>query len=116
MMNTVVLDVRSLQDSLADAVCAMQTGHGDAEARISFASPALLWQVLGARRRGLLELMRGAGEVSVAELARRSGGEASAVREDIEALLDAGIVQNSADGRVVFPYDALKVEFMLKAA
>lgn len=42
-MNTVVLEVRSLADTLADASRAMKSGQSDAEARIAFATPELLW-------------------------------------------------------------------------
>ena len=42
-MNMVVLEVRSLAETLADAARAMKTGRGDAQARIAFASPELLW-------------------------------------------------------------------------
>lgn len=35
---------------------------------------------------------------------------------DAVALLEAGILQRAADGRIEFPYDAVKVEFLLSAA
>jgi hypothetical protein len=38
-MNTVVLEVRSLRETLADAARAMKTGSAEREARISFATP-----------------------------------------------------------------------------
>jgi predicted transcriptional regulator len=60
-MPTVVLEVRSLADTLADAARAMHTGRGDEEARIGFVSPELLWQVLTAKRWELLKAMCGAG-------------------------------------------------------
>jgi predicted transcriptional regulator len=56
-MPTVVLEVRSLADTLADAARAMHSGRGDDEARIGFASPELLWQVLTAKRWELLKAM-----------------------------------------------------------
>jgi hypothetical protein len=34
----------------------------------------------------------------------------------VTALLDAGVLSRSPDGKVEFPYDAVKVEFMLQAA
>jgi len=37
----------------------MKRGQGEREARISFASPELLWQVLTAKRWALLKAMRG---------------------------------------------------------
>ena len=47
-MNTVVLQARSLADTLADATRAMKSRWAEREERISFASSELLWQVLTA--------------------------------------------------------------------
>lgn len=115
-MNTVILEVRSLTDTLADAARAMKSGEGDAEARIGFATPELLWQVLTAKRWDLLKVMCGAGPISIREAARRVGRDVKAVHGDITALLDAGVLNRASDGRVVFPFDSVKVEFMLQAA
>lgn len=41
-------------------------------ARISFATPELLWQVLTVKRWGLLKVLCGAGPVSIREAARES--------------------------------------------
>jgi hypothetical protein len=48
IMNTVVLEVRSLAETLADAARVMKTGRAERDARISFATPELLCQVLTA--------------------------------------------------------------------
>ena len=40
-MNTVILEVRSLTDTLADATWAMKSGRADRETRIGFATPEL---------------------------------------------------------------------------
>ena len=115
-MNTVVLEVRSLADTLADAFRAMKSGKGDAEARIAFATPELLWQVLTAKRWELLKTLCGAGPISIREAARRVGREVKAVHGDVTALLDAGVLSRSPEGRVEFPFDRVKVEFLLQAA
>ena len=115
-MNTVILEVRSLADTLADAAHAMNTGHAQAEVRIGFATPELLWQVLTAKRWELLKAMCGAGAMSIREVARRVGRDVKAVHGDVVALLDAGVLTRSATGGVVFPFEAVKVEFMLEAA
>ncbi|MDI1259418.1 DNA-binding protein [Aquabacterium sp.] len=115
-MNTVILEVRSLSETLADASRAMRTGKGDAEARIGFASPELLWQVLSAKRWELLKAMCGAGPISIREASRRVSRDVKAVHSDVTALLDAGVLSRSASGQVEFPFDSVKVEFMLKAA
>ncbi len=76
-MNTIVLDVRSLQDTLADASRAMKTGRAKPEARISFATRELLWQVLTAKR---WELLRALYRVSVRRRESRVPPESSVGR------------------------------------
>jgi predicted transcriptional regulator len=115
-MTTVVLEVRSLQDTLADAAGAMRTGRAKPEARISFATPELLWEVLTAKRWELLKALCGAGRVSIREAARRVERDVKAVHGDVKALLKAGILNRTPDGRIEFPFDAVKVEFLLRAA
>ncbi|MGQ3054487.1 MAG: HVO_A0114 family putative DNA-binding protein [Roseateles sp.] len=115
-MSTVILEVRSLSDTLADAARVMQSGRAEREARIGFATPELLWQVLTAKRWELLKAMCGAGSMSIREAARRVGRDVKAVHGDVKALLDAGVLSRTAAGGVEFPFDAVKVEFMLEAA
>lgn len=115
-MKTVVLEVRSLADTLADASRAMKTGHAERAAHIGFATPELLWQVLTAKRWELLKTLCGAGPVSIREAARRVDRDVKAVHGDVTALLDAGILNRTDNGSIEFPYQAVKVEFMLQAA
>jgi predicted transcriptional regulator len=115
MMNTVVLEVRTLADTLADASRAMKSGRAEKEARIGFATPELLWQVLTGKRWELLKVMCGAGPISIREAARRVGRDVKAVHGDLTALLDAGVLSRSPHGGIEFPFDALKVEFTLQA-
>ncbi|MBI1817642.1 MAG: DNA-binding protein [Deltaproteobacteria bacterium] len=115
-MSTVVLEVRSLPETLHDASRAMKTGRGDGEVRIAFATPELLWQVLSAKRWELLKALCGAGRVSIREAARRVERDVKAVHADVKALLHAGLLSRTADGRIEFPFQAVKVDFVLKAA
>lgn len=115
-MKTVVLEVRSLREALDDATRAMKTGRSDREARISFASPELLWQVLTAKRWELLKAMCGAGPISIREAARRVGRDVKAVHGDVKALLDAGVLSRNVAGSIEFPFESVKVEFILRAA
>jgi predicted transcriptional regulator len=115
-MKTVIFEVRSLADTLADAAHAMKSGRAEREARIGFATPELLWQVLTAKRWELLKAMCGAGAMSIREAARRVGRDVKGVHGDVVALLDAGVLSHSAEGGIVFPFEAVKVEFMLEAA
>jgi len=94
----------------------MKTGRGEREARIAFATPELLWKVLTAKRWELLKAMTGAGPMSIREAARRVERDVKAVHGDVTALLEAGVITRTAEGSVEFPFDAVKVEFLLRAA
>lgn len=115
-MKTVTLDIRSPSDAMTDFVQVWKTGKSQRSARISFATPELLWQVLTAKRWELLKALCGAGPVSIREAARRAGRDVKAVHGDVTALLDAGILNRTPEGKIEFPFDAVKVEFMLQAA
>lgn len=114
-MKTVTLEVRSLADTLADMARAMENST-PSEPRIAFESQQLLWKVLTQKRWELLAAMTGAGALSIREAARRVERDVKAVHGDVHALLDAGILQKTDDGLIVFPYDAVRVDFMLRAA
>jgi predicted transcriptional regulator len=50
------------------------------------------------------------------EVARRAGRDVKAVHGDVHALLNVGILQKTEDGRIVFPFDAVRMSFVLQAA
>lgn len=115
-MKTVTLDVRGPADSMADFAQAWKTGKPQKTARISFATPELLWRVLTEKRWELLKVLCGAGPVSIREAARRAGRDVKAVHSDVTALLNAGVLDRTEDRRIIFPFEAVKVEFLLQAA
>lgn len=115
-MKTVTLDVRDPAETMKDVVRVWKTGKPDKSARISFASPELLWKVLTAKRWALLKALCEVGPVSIREAARRVDRDVKAVHSGVTALLNAGVLDRVPGGGVVFPYDAVKVEFLLRAA
>ena len=54
--------------------------------------------------------------MSIREAARRVERDVKAVHGDVTALLNAGILSKTDEGMIVFPYDAIHVDFLLKAA
>ena len=101
---------------MADALAAAKSGVPQSAARISFATPGLLWRVLTAKRWELLKALCGAGPVSIREAACRVGRDVKAVHSDVTALLLAGVLDRTEAGQIEFPYEAVKVEFLLQAA
>lgn len=114
-MRTLTLDVRPATDSLADFSRAWRTGEGKAEPRIGFATPELLWNVLTAKRWELIKALAGQKPMTLREASRRLGRDVKAVHGDAHALLDAGVLRKTENGRLEFPYDAVRVEFLLRA-
>jgi len=109
-MNTVTLSVASREDVTRRALAAFE-GHAQ-DAHISFASAELPWRTLTRKRWELLRTMTGQGAMSIREAARRVGRDVKAVHGDVQALLQAGVIDRTEDG-IVFPYDSVHVDFML---
>src|ERR1035437_8856256 len=101
---------------MQDFVRVWNSGKAEKSARISFASPELLWKVLTSKRLDLLKALCGAGPVSIREAARRVGRDVKAVHGEVTALLNAGVLDRAAGGGIIFPYEAVKVAFLLQAA
>jgi predicted transcriptional regulator len=83
---------------------------------ISFASPELLWQTLTRKRWELLKAMTGRGPMTIRGLAREVGRDVKGVHGDVHALLEAGVLDRTEEGQILFPYDAAHVDFELEAA
>jgi predicted transcriptional regulator len=115
-MKTVILAVRNPEESLKDVLQVWKTGKRQKAARINFATPELLWKVLTAKRWELLKSLCGAGPVSIREAARRVGRDVKGVHTDVTALLVAGVLDRTKEGAIIFPYEAVKVQFMIEAA
>ncbi len=115
-MKAVILEVRSPEEGMAQFAQAWKSGKSNQPARIGFATPELLWKVLSAKRWELLRALCGAGPVSIREAARRVQRDVKAVHSDVTALLSAGLLNRTKTGGIEFPYQAIKVEFLLQAA
>jgi predicted transcriptional regulator len=113
-MKTVTLEVASREDVTRRALEAFK-GRKQ-RARISFATPELLWKVLTAKRWEILKAMAGQGPLTIREVARRVDRDVKAVHSDVHALINAGLLERTETNRVAFPFDAIRVEFTLRAA
>jgi predicted transcriptional regulator len=113
-MRTVTLGVSSIEETQRQAAAAFR-GEKVGEF-ISFATVELLWKVLTAKRWDILQAMTGQGEMTIREIARRVDRDVKAVHGDVQALVVAGVLDRADSGRVIFPYDAVHVDFTLRKA
>ena len=112
-MRTVTLGVSSMEEMMQRAEAAFR---GEPQGSfITFISADLLWRVLTAKRWEILQAMTGQGEMAIREIARRVGRDVKAVHGDVHGLLKAGVIDKGGRG-VVFPYDAVHVDFILTKA
>lgn len=113
-MKVVTLQVASLDEvkrRAQDAFRGRKQG-----ARITFASPELLFKLMTAKRWELIRTITGAGPLTMREAARRVNRDVKAVHGDVQALLKAGVLQKTANGNIIFPFDAIRVDVTLRAA
>jgi predicted transcriptional regulator len=110
----VTLSVASRDDVTRRALAAFE-GHAQGSF-ITFESVELLWQVLTEKRWQILKKMTDQGPLGLREIARRVNRDVKAVHGDVHALLDAGVLDRAEDGRFVFPYDAIRVDFTISNA
>lgn len=113
-MKTVVLSVESIDDVAERTKLALQ-GKSQG-AYISFASLDLLWKVLAPNRMAIVKALTGSGPLALREIARRVNRDVKAVHTDVQTLLKAGVLVKTETGKILFDYDAVHVDFMLKAA
>jgi predicted transcriptional regulator len=114
VMNTVTIGVASFDDVKARTAAAFR---GEKQgAHLSFASVDLLWRVLTPNRWDIIRAMTGRGPMSLRAVAKLIGRDVKNTHADVHALLDASIVQKTDDGKVLFAYDAVHVDFTINKA
>jgi predicted transcriptional regulator len=114
MASTVTIGVASREEINARFTRAMTTGKCAAPF-IGFVDERALWGTLTPLRWDILKVMTGAGPLALREIARRVGRDVRGVHTDVHALLAVGLIERDEAG-FRFPYDAVHVDFVLKAA
>ena len=114
MNNTVTIEVADIETTKTRMRAAFR---GEAQGSfITFPSHEDLWVTLTANRWAILKALTGAGSLGVRELARRVGRDVKGVHTDAQALVLCGVIDKTSDGKLLFPFDAVHVDFMLKVA
>ena len=113
-MNTVTVSVASRDDVTKRALAAFKGENQGAH--ISFETAELLWRTLTTKRWAVIKAMAGQGPMTIRDLSRRLARDVKAVHGDVHVLLDAGILDRTANGQIIFHFDAVHVDFMLHAA
>ena len=115
-MKTVTFNIQTLDSALADFAGAWKSGTRDASAHIGFESWELMHKVLSPKRLEIVRVMTGAGPLAIREIARRVGRDFKGVHTDTTLLVEAGVIDKDAQGKLTFPYDRIRVDFEIPAA
>ena len=83
---------------------------------LNFETPAAFFGRLTERRWTLLRTLQGQGEMSLRELARRVGRDVKRVHEDVQDLIELGLVERGEGGGVECPYSTVRIDMELRAA
>ena len=113
-MTTLIIDVADIESVKASMKAAFR---GEPQGcRYSFRSEERLLSTLNPNRWAILCALTGAGPLGVREVARRVGRDIKGVHSDVQLLLTCGLIDKTPDGKLHFPYDAVRVELAFKAA
>lgn len=115
-MTTLTIDVRDRSTIFEEFARISKSGEADATPRLTFLSAEMMADTLTPGRWRILEALTGAGETGVRELARRVGRDVKGVHRDAQALVSAGVIDKTENGKLLFPYSRVHVEFTLEAA
>jgi len=83
---------------------------------LNFESPGAFFGRMTERRWALVRSLQGQGEISLRELARRVERDVKRVHEDVQELLELGLVERGEDGGVVCPFATVHIDMELRAA
>jgi len=82
---------------------------------LNFESPGAFFGRMTERRWALVRALQGQGEISLRELARRVERDVKRVHEDVQELLELGLVERGEDGGVVCPFATVHIDMELRA-
>ena len=111
MGEIVTIGVASLEEAMDRAKAAFS---GEPQgSHVNFVSFDLMWRTLAPKRAAIVKAMTGKGPLSIREVARRVERDVKAVHSDVQRLIKSGIIDRTEDGKIIFPYDGIHVDFML---
>lgn len=118
-MRTATIRIRPADEALTSLrkgfLSAWKSGRYRGEF-FDFESPAALFRVLTPKRWELIEVLQQQGESGVRALARALGRDVKRVHEDAQVLVDLGLLEKSAAGKLSVPFAEIHAGFVMKSA
>lgn len=111
---TITVDANARDALRAQALAAFQA-DGYLGERLNFETPAAFFGQLTERRWALVQMLMGAGELSLRETARRVERDVKRVSEDVSALVQLGLLERTAKGGVLCPFRDIEIHMHLQS-
>ncbi len=103
-----------LRDAAESIIKGVESGEYQGE-RLNFETPAVFFGKLTERRWNLVRLLQNEKPSGVREIARLIGRDVRRVHDDLQVLMELGLIERS-DGLLTCPYRDIHVDMHLKAA
>lgn len=111
---TVGKSLREIASEVVDAVHRVERGESvAAEASINFEDWDTLARTLSGRRLELLRHLHRQPMASVRTLAAALGRDYKNVHQDVQALIEAGLIERGADGHLRAEYDSIEAKIAI---
>ncbi len=118
-MRTATIRIRRASNSLkavrSGFLSAWKAGDYAGE-HFDFESPAALFRVLTPKRWELIECLQKTGPLGVRALARALGRDVKRVHDDASAMIEVGMVEKTADGKLTVPFGEIRADFVMRSA
>lgn len=82
---------------------------------LNFESPGAFFGRMTERRWAIVRALQSLGEISLRELARRVQRDVKRVHEDVQELIELGLVERGESGGVVCPFATVHIDMELRA-
>jgi predicted transcriptional regulator len=82
----------------------------------TFSSAEQLFRAISPKRWELIECLQNTGEISVRGLARELDRDVKRVHEDVQSLIELGLIARTDSGKIHVPFDKIHIDCDLSAA
>lgn len=118
-MATLTVRIGTMDDANARLIEAARRAEAgetvEADHSVNFNSYDSIHKVLAPARLAIVKALAGQGALSIREVARRVGRDVQAVHRDVTTLINAGMIDRTAEG-IEFPYETIHFEYDVNAA
>ena len=109
-------DARAALRAAGRGIAAAARSGRQSGVHFTFSSAEQLFRAISPKRWELIERLQKLGETSVRGLARELERDVKRVHEDVQGLIELGLIERTDSGRIHVPFDRIHIDCDLSAA